>query len=187
VRLSSASTLHITPTEGSSTILSEVSWPYPSPHTIITQHLIFTSPCIFNIFPKCNQQDATFLNLFIYFHPSPGAQTLHIASSICQTLRLTAARRNFSSIPTMIAAVSCKVWQIPEAICTVWAPDDGRRNRLKNVQHFIEINKLRNVASCWLHFGNILHSNNKKFVDFRLPPQSRWDLRSSGLWRSVQW
>ena len=29
--------------------------------------------------------------------------------------------------------------------------DDGRRKRLKHVEHFTEINKLRNVASCWLH------------------------------------
>jgi hypothetical protein len=59
-------------------------------------------------------------------------------------------------LPAMIAADSSKVWQIPEALCTVWAPDDGRRNRLKHVERFIEINKLRNVVSCWLHFGNIL-------------------------------
>ena len=32
-----------------------------------------------------------------------------------------------------------------------WAPDDGRRNRLKHVQHFTEINKLCSIESCWLH------------------------------------
>jgi len=32
-----------------------------------------------------------------------------------------------------------------------WAPDDGRRNRLKHVEDFTEINKLCNVASCWLY------------------------------------
>ena len=32
-----------------------------------------------------------------------------------------------------------------------WAPDDGRRNRLKHIEHFTEINKLCNVASCWLY------------------------------------
>ena len=31
------------------------------------------------------------------------------------------------------------------------APDDGRRNRLKHVEHFTEINKLCNVAYCWLY------------------------------------
>ena len=32
-----------------------------------------------------------------------------------------------------------------------WAPDDWRWYRLKNVEHFEEINKLCNVASCWLY------------------------------------
>ena len=31
------------------------------------------------------------------------------------------------------------------------SPDDGRRDRLKYVEHFTEINKLCNVASCWLY------------------------------------
>ena len=35
-----------------------------------------------------------------------------------------------------------------------WAPDDGRKTRLKHAELLTEINKLRNVASCWLHFGN---------------------------------
>jgi len=33
------------------------------------------------------------------------------------------------------------------------APDDGRKSRLKHVQRLTEINKLRNVASCWLYSG----------------------------------
>ena len=32
-----------------------------------------------------------------------------------------------------------------------WAPDDGRRYRVKRVEHFTEINKLCNVTSCWLY------------------------------------
>ena len=46
------------------------------------------------IFAEFNQQDATFLNLFIsvrrctcfrrFFRPSSGAQTAHTASGICQ-------------------------------------------------------------------------------------------------------
>jgi hypothetical protein len=32
-----------------------------------------------------------------------------------------------------------------------WAPDDGRRTRLKRVEHFTEINTLCNVATCWLY------------------------------------
>jgi hypothetical protein len=50
------------------------------------------------------------------------------------------------------------------------APDDGQGNRLKHVEHFlfIEINKLSNVASCWLHFGIILKIHglmNIKYIE----------------------
>jgi len=34
--------------------------------------------------------------------------------------------------------------------------DDGQKNCLKHVEHFTEINKLRNIASCWLYYVNIL-------------------------------
>ena len=37
-----------------------------------------------------------------------------------------------------------------------WASDDGRKIRLKHVQRRTEINKLWNVASCWLYSANIL-------------------------------
>jgi hypothetical protein len=55
---------------------------------------------------------------------------------------------------------------IAEAVCTVWAPDDGRRNRLKHVEHFSEINKLKNVAFCWSHFGNILKMHGTMNIKF---------------------
>ena len=31
---------------------------------------------------------------------------------------------------------SKQAWHIPDAVCTVWAPDDGRKNRLKHVEHW---------------------------------------------------
>ena len=37
-----------------------------------------------------------------------------------------------------------------------WAPDDGQKNCLKHVERLTEINKLWNVASCWLYSANIL-------------------------------
>jgi len=37
-----------------------------------------------------------------------------------------------------------------------WAPDVGRKTRPKHVERLTEINKLRNVASCWLCSANIL-------------------------------
>jgi hypothetical protein len=27
-------------------------------------------------------------------------------------------------------------WHIPDAVCTVWAPDDRRKNRLKYAEHW---------------------------------------------------
>ena len=48
--------------------------------------------------------------------------------------------------------VAVKVWQSTRCcIYSFWTPDDGWRNHLKHVEHFTEINKLCNVASCWLY------------------------------------
>jgi len=83
------------------------------------------------------QQDAALHNLFIsgncstcfmwYLHPSSGA---HITVS------------------------TASVWQIPDAVDTVvYAPDDGSRYHPKHVEQFPYINKLCNVASCWIFIG----------------------------------
>ena len=47
------------------------------------------------------------------------------------------------------------------------APDDGRKSSLKIVQRLTEINKLRNVASCWLYSEK--HPSSSKW-------QSAWAL-----------
>ena len=36
-----------------------------------------------------------------------------------------------------------------------WAPDDGRKTRLKHVERRTGIKKFRNVASCWLYCANL--------------------------------
>ena len=44
------------------------------------------------------------------------------------------------------------VWQVPDAVDTVvCAPDDGWTYQPKHVERFSEINKLCNVASCWIY------------------------------------
>jgi hypothetical protein len=44
------------------------------------------------------------------------------------------------------------MWQIPDDVDTVvCAPDDGWKYRLKYIEHFPNINKLCNVASCWIY------------------------------------
>ena len=100
------------------------------------------------------QQDVTLRSLFIsgncstcfgwYLHPSSGAHTtVSTASGTCQTVLLPAG--------------SSTVWQVPDAVDTVvCAPDDGWRYHPKHVEQFPEINKLRNVASCWIYI-RILH------------------------------
>jgi hypothetical protein len=47
-----------------------------------------------------------------------------------------------------------RVWQIPDAVDTVvCAPDDGWKYYPKHVEKFPDINKLCNVASCWIYIG----------------------------------
>ena len=49
------------------------------------------------------------------------------------------------------------MWQIPDAVDTVvCAPDDGWWYHPKHVEQFPDINKLCNVASCWIYIGIIL-------------------------------
>ena len=48
--------------------------------------------------------------------------------------------------------VAVRVWRSKRCcIYSFWAPHDGRRNRLKHVEHFTDINKLCNVTSRWLY------------------------------------
>jgi hypothetical protein len=47
--------------------------------------------------------------------------------------------------------------QIPDAVDTVvCAPDDGWKYNPKHVEQFPDINKLCNVASCWIYIGILL-------------------------------
>ena len=86
------------------------------------------------------QQDATLHILFIsgncsacfgwYFHPLSGAHTtVSTASGICHTVT---------------AICRCR----GRVVC---APDDGWKYYPKHVEQFPDINKLCNVASCWIY------------------------------------
>jgi len=48
-----------------------------------------------------------------------------------------------------------------------WAPDDERKNSLKHVERLTEINKLRNLASCWLYSENMLVMHGHMNVKYR--------------------
>ena len=105
-----------------------------------TLYCVFTK-CVVIIFIEYNQQEATFHNLFIsvrrstcfiwVFRPSSGAQN---------------------------CTYSVRYWSDKYLTLYVqfWAPDDGQKIRLKHAERLTEINKLWNVASCWLYSANIL-------------------------------
>ena len=105
------------------------------------QSLTFTCPCIANIFTEYNQQDETFHNLFIsvrhstcfrqFFRPSSGAQNCTYSVRYLSDQYLT-------------------------LYVQFWAPGDGPKNCVKHAEHLTEINKLRNVASCWLYCENTI-------------------------------
>jgi hypothetical protein len=53
--------------------------------------------------------------------------------------------------PPRYRQIAVTVWQIPDAVDTdVCAPDDGWKYHPKHVEQFPDINKLCNVASCWI-------------------------------------
>ena len=112
---------------------------------IMTLFLTFVGPCITTIFAQCNQQNATFLNLFIsvkcstcfrrFFCPSSGAQN---------------------------CTYSIRYWSDKYLTLYVqfWAPDDGQKNRLKHVECLTEINKFRNVTSANMEIITHTHTTH---------------------------
>jgi hypothetical protein len=64
--------------------------------------------------------------------------------------------------PIVRSAYNCiySIWylsHIPDAVDTVvCAPDDGWKYHPKHIEQFPDINKLCNVASCWIFIGILL-------------------------------
>jgi hypothetical protein len=57
------------------------------------------------------------------------------------------------------------VWQIPDAVdAVVCAPDDGWNYHQKHVERFPDINKLCNVASCWIFIWILLGTHNIRHI-----------------------
>jgi hypothetical protein len=118
------------------------------------------------------QQAATLHSLFIsgncstcfgrYFHLSSGAHTtVSTASGLCHAV--TAICRYRGRVGTGLSVLwvayathstlkAVTVWQIPDAVDkVVCAPDDGWKYHTKHVEQFPDMNKLCNVASCWIY------------------------------------
>jgi hypothetical protein len=108
-----------------------------------------------------------------YFNPSSGAHTtLSIASGIYHTVTaicrfcgrvgtglsvlwvVYATHSTLKPLPTLPRQrqIAVTVWQIPDAVDTVvCAPDDGLKYHPKHVEQFPDINKVCDVASCWIY------------------------------------
>jgi hypothetical protein len=111
------------------------------------------------MFSEYNQQNATFLNLFIsvrrstcfrrFFRPSSGEQNCtysvrHLSDRYCYLLLAWLAAGSSIGLTLYVQ---------------FGAPDDGRRNRLKHVERLTEINNFeKKVASCWLYCENSLYT-----------------------------
>jgi len=119
---------------------------------ILVSYREYSLPRILHIFSEYNQQDATFLNLFIsvrrstcfgrVFRPSSGAQ------NCTYSVRYLSDRYCY----LLLAAGS----------------SNGRKTHLNHAERLTEKNKLRNVASCWLYSAHILamhgHMNVKLHI-----------------------
>jgi hypothetical protein len=111
---------------------------------------------------KYIQQDATLHSLFIsgnsstcfglYFHPSSGAHTtVSTASAICHTVSHPQHTRTSSNSSTIASDGSNGVTNTRCVDTVVCAPDDRWKYHPKHVEQFPEINKLCDVASCWIY------------------------------------
>jgi hypothetical protein len=93
-----------------------------------------------------------FLDLFIsincstcfrrFLRPSSGAQNCTYSVRYCQTNTAACCYRGRDGTAFHLIHDTSRL-TISDAVCTVCAPDDGRRNRLKHVGQFIEINRSR--------------------------------------------
>ena len=130
------------------------------------------------------QRYTVYLYLEIALHVSGGTYThyqeriqLSTASGICHTVTATCCYRGrvgtglsvlwvayathstLKPVPALPRQrqVAVTVLQIPNAVGTVvCAPDDGWNYHPKHVEQFPDINKLCNVASCWIYIGILL-------------------------------
>ena len=122
-------------------------------------NLTFMGPCIANVFPSItNKIQCYTVRLFLRnaLHVSGGSSAHHqelknCIYSIGYFVTLLLLLFAVPSLPRQWQ-VAAKVWQSTRCyIYSFWAPDDRRRNRPKHVEYVTEINKLCNVAPCWLY------------------------------------
>jgi hypothetical protein len=80
------------------------------------------------------------------------------------------------------------VWQTPDAVDTVvCAPDDGWWYHPKHVEQFPDINKLCNIASCWLYTTTLLRCTDPWTLNthtslFLLSTVAYIGVKGKGVW-----
>jgi hypothetical protein len=135
----------------------------------------YKDPCIANVFSSItNKMQRYTIHLFLQNAlrvsgcSSAHHQELSWRSWNCSTSSTTTAKGSSNGLTN----TRCCVYSF-------WAPDDGRRNRLKHVEHFAEINEMCNVA-----FRRLYLKIKKKGYFFRfhhsVPPETI--CCSSGCW-----
>jgi len=106
---------------------------------------------------------ATIFQTLLWVQPTRRRVTKFIS------VRRSTSFRRFFHLPSGVQNCSYNVKYLSDRYCYLlvaagssnglyvqfWAPDDGRKNRLKYVEGLTEINKLWHVAS-WLYCANIL-------------------------------
>jgi hypothetical protein len=95
-----------------------------------------------------------------------------------------ASHSTFKPVPTLPRQrqIAVTLWQIPDAVDTVvCAPDDGWNCHPKHVEQFPDINKLCNVASCWIYeyIGILLGAHPILHISRIRVKISHWELHFS--------
>ena len=113
-----------------------------------------------DIYPRCNvTQFIYFCKLLYTFRvvsPPIIRSTYNFIYSIWhlsnRNCYLSLSWRSWNCKQANSGIVAFTVWQVPDVVDTVvCAPDDGWRYHPKSVEQLTEINKLCNVASCWIY------------------------------------
>jgi hypothetical protein len=133
-------------------------------HLRKTQNLTFMGPCIVSIFQYISnkmQLYTVYLYMEAALHVSGCTSTHHQ-----ERIQLYLQHLVFVTPLLLLAAIAVIVWQIPDTVDTVvCAPDDGCTYHPKHVEQFPEMNKLCDVAPCWINPGiKTQNSQNLYFV-----------------------
>jgi hypothetical protein len=107
------------------------------------------------------QQDATLHSLFISGNCSGSHTTVSTASGICLTVTAICRYRGRggTGLSVLWVAYTTHSTLKPDAVDTVvCAPDDGRKYHSKHIEQVPDINKLCNVAPCWIYIGILLEA-----------------------------